>query len=178
MTKKVPKRPPSPSKTEVLYEKKKSIFTQKDHPAPQKLMLCMKKSVIFYSKRPSSPAKTEVLHENIVFFYSKRPPSLAKNWNFALKNHKNMTKNVPKRAPSSAKTEVLHKKNVFFYSKRPPSPAKSWSFAWKNAKNLTTKLKNHTKKPEVLHAKLKTVLLIGILKKKNLTPNFTKFENP
>ena len=34
------------------------FFTQKGHPAPQKLKFCMK---------------------NIVFFYSKRPPSLAKN---------------------------------------------------------------------------------------------------
>ena len=31
------------------------------------------------------------------------------------------------------------------------------------------------KKPEVLHEKLKTVLPMGILKKKISTPNFTKF---
>ena len=39
-------------------QKNAIFFTQKGHPAPQKLKFCMK---------------------NIVFFYSKRPPSLAKN---------------------------------------------------------------------------------------------------
>ena len=43
-------------------QKNAIFFTQKGHPAPQKLKFCMK---------------------NIVFFYSKRPPSLAKNWIFA-----------------------------------------------------------------------------------------------
>ena len=37
--------------------KKMYFFTQKDHPAPQKLMFCIKESVTFYSKRPSNPAK-------------------------------------------------------------------------------------------------------------------------
>ena len=35
MTKKIPKRPHSPAKAEVLHEKS-VFFTQKDHPAPQK----------------------------------------------------------------------------------------------------------------------------------------------
>ena len=38
-------------------------------------------------------------------------------------------------------------------------------------KKLTQKRKNCRKKPEVLHEKLKTVLLLGILKKKISTPN-------
>ena len=37
--------------------KKSHFFTQKDHPAPQKLKFCMKKIVFFYSKRPPSLAK-------------------------------------------------------------------------------------------------------------------------
>ena len=57
MTKKVPKRPPSPAKAGVLNEKKKDFFTQKDHLAPQKLKFCMKKK-LFYSKRAPSPEKS------------------------------------------------------------------------------------------------------------------------
>ena len=37
------------------------FFTQKDHPAPQKLKFCMKKIVFFYSKIPPSTAKNRFL---------------------------------------------------------------------------------------------------------------------
>ena len=40
-------------------------------------------------------------------------------------------------------------------------------------------MKNHLKKPEVLRENLKTILPIGILKKKNLDPQLDiKFWNP
>ena len=45
-------------------------------------------------------------------------------------------------------------------------------------KKWTQKTTQPRKKPEVLHEKLKTVLPMGILKKKISTPNFTKFLNP
>ena len=78
----------------------------------------------------------------------------------------------------------------FFYSKRAPSPAKTWNFSWKKGifllkktsqplKKLKFCIKNDKKFPErassptkteVLHEKLKTVLPMGILKKKILDP--------
>ena len=84
------KRPPSPAKTEVLYEKKCRFLTKKDLPASQKTEFlhekmtkkCQKK----VPKRPPRPAKTEVLHEKNCLFLLKKPPSPAKNWRILKKN--------------------------------------------------------------------------------------------
>merc|ERR1711980_70831 len=94
--------------------------------------------------------------------------------------HEKMSKKVPKRPPSPAKTEVLHEKKCLFLLKNTTQPLKKLKFCIKNDKKLTKKLtqkkKNHPQKPEVLHEKLKTVLPIGILKKKKsrspISPNF------
>ena len=81
MTKKVPKRPPSPAKTEVLHKKivyfyskippslakNRSFAYKNDKKVPKKV-----------PKRPPSPPKTEVLHEKNVFFTQKNHPASQK----------------------------------------------------------------------------------------------------
>ena len=59
--------------------------------------------------------------------------------------------------PAPQKAEVLHEKMT------------------KNWQKVDQKNEKPPVKPEVLHEKLKTVLPMGILKKKIATPNFTKF---
>merc|ERR1712243_156679 len=76
--------------------------------------------------------------------------------------------------PAPQKLKFCLKKIVFFNSKRPPSLAKNRNFACKNDKKLTQKMKNHPKKPEVLHEKLKVVLPMVILKK-NPDPQLHQF---
>ena len=89
------KRAPSPAKTEVLHEKsflfllkktsqprKKLKFCmkkwqkndkkryQKEHPAPQNLIFCMKKKFFFYSKIPPTLAKNKSFEWKKIYFFS------------------------------------------------------------------------------------------------------------
>ena len=84
---------PSSQKTENLHEKWQKNHKkryQKEHPAPQNLIFCMKKKF---------------------FFYSKRSPTLAKNWIFAWKNDKKLTKKLTQKSRYQLKNaEVLHEK--------------------------------------------------------------------
>ena len=111
--KKVPKRPPSPAKTEVLYEKNCLFLLKKTSQPRKKLKFCMKKwqknDKKRYQKEHPAPQNLIFCMKKKFFFYSKRPPTLAKNWIFAWKNDKKLTKNWPKNPSSNAqKSEVLN----------------------------------------------------------------------
>ena len=98
MTKKVPKIPPSPPKTKILDEKCVYYFTQKDLPASQKTEIVLEKMTKNWQKSSQkehqTPQKVKFCMKKMVFFYSKIPPSPAKNWNFAWKNDKKLTKKI------------------------------------------------------------------------------------
>jgi len=66
---------------------------------------------------------------------------------------------------------TLSAENVFFHTIWFEKMTKNWQ-------KVDQKNEKPPVKPEVLHEKLKTVLPMGILKKKISTPNFTKFLNP
>ena len=69
---------------------KMSFFTQKEHPAPQKLKFRMKKSVVFYWKKA---------------------PSLAKKLKWCMKKMKKSDKKCTKKNTHPRKNpEVLHEK--------------------------------------------------------------------
>ena len=139
--------------------------------------------VVFVLKKSIQPLKNwSFAWKKLSFLTQKDLPASQKTEILHDKMTKKSTKKFPKRASSPAKSEVLQKKKCLFYSKRPPSPAKNSSFAWKNDKKLTKKMTQKSryqlKNTEVLNEKLKTVLQMGILKKKISTPNFTKLLNP
>ena len=130
-------------------------------------------------KRASSPVKTEVFPKTKVFFYSKRPPSLAKNRNFAWKNDKKLTKKGTKKTTHPRKNwSFAWKKCIFFTQKDHPAPQKAEVLHEKMTKNwqkVDQKNEKPPVKPEVLHEKLKTVLPMGILKKKSRPPTSPNF---
>ena len=88
---------------------------QKEHPAPQNLIFCMKKKF---------------------FFYSKRSPTLAKNWIFAWKYDKKLTKKGTKKSTQPRKNwSFAWKKLSFFTQKYHPAPQKTDFFNEKMTKN-------------------------------------------
>ena len=99
----------------VLQKNDKKLY-QKEHPASQKLK--------FYIK-------------NVYFFYSKRLPSLAKNWNFAWKNHKKITKKGTKKTTQPRKNQSFVRKKVFFLLKNTTHPRKKQKFLVKKKYNFS-----------------------------------------
>ena len=93
MTKKVlkkgPKRPPSPAKTEVLYEKNCLFLLKKTSQPHKKLNFCMKndKKVPKKGTQKSTqpPKKAKVLYEKNCIFLPKKTSQLRKKLNFCMK---------------------------------------------------------------------------------------------
>ena len=111
MTKKVPKIPPSPSKTEVLHAKYCIFYSKKTTQPPKKLMFSIKNWQKIDQKAHPAPQKVKFCMKKIVFFYSHRPPRLPKHWIGAWKNDKKVPKKGTKKSIHSRKKLKFCMKN-------------------------------------------------------------------